>query len=54
LQHLVALCNLTFSFTFSVYVQLRLVFTPRLFIINVHYMYLQNWPSSGVQVVLLK
>jgi hypothetical protein len=54
LHHPVALYNLTFSFTFSVCVQLHLMFTPGLFIINVHCMYLQNWPSSGVQVVLLE
>jgi hypothetical protein len=45
---------LTFSFTSSVYVQLRLMFTLLLFIINVYYKCLQNFPSSDVQVVVLK
>jgi hypothetical protein len=37
---------LSFSNTFSVYVQFRLVFTL-VFIVNILYTFRPNWPSSG-------
>jgi hypothetical protein len=50
LYHPIALCR---CFTFTVYVQLWSMFIHILFIIN-HYMLQPNWPSSGIQVVVLK
>jgi hypothetical protein len=44
---LLALC-----FAFAVYIQLRLMLTLFPFTAN-HYMFLSNWPSSSVQVVVL-
>jgi hypothetical protein len=37
----------------SVYVQLRITFTPLPFTVY-HYMFRLNWPSSGVQVTSMK
>jgi hypothetical protein len=48
--------KLTFSITFPVYVQLRLMFTLLLllFVVNIQYMFQANCPFSGVQVLLLR
>jgi hypothetical protein len=35
-------------------VKLRLTFTRRLLFVVHHYMFQPNWPSSGVQVVVMK
>jgi hypothetical protein len=47
--------KLNFSLTFAVYVPLRLAFTllPH-FIVNLHDMFLPNWPSTVDQIALLK
>jgi hypothetical protein len=44
--------NLTSCVIFAVCVQLRLKFTPLLFVISVHCMLRPNWPSSSLQDVL--
>jgi hypothetical protein len=39
---------------FAIYVQRQLVFTHRLLFIVYHSMFRPNWPSSGVQVAVIK
>jgi hypothetical protein len=45
--------DLTLSLTSAICVQLWLMFTL-LFIVNLHYMFQFNWPSSGEQLLLLR
>jgi hypothetical protein len=50
LHHRVALCISGLISTLSVYLLLSLLFTL-LFLVNIHYKFLSNWPSSAVQVL---
>jgi hypothetical protein len=43
----------SFFFTFAVYIQLRLMLVP-LLSITYHYMFYLNWPSSSLQVAVIK
>jgi hypothetical protein len=53
LQRSGAVCRSDFEFHFAVCVQLRLIFTRFLFIVNLHYIFRHNWLPSNVQVVQL-
>jgi hypothetical protein len=54
LQHLVALCGPGLLVYFSVYVQLRLLFTLLFSTATIQYMARPNWPSSSVQLCLTR